>query len=86
MCKVLLINPQPELVVIPLQAAAFCCRCKQVSNSIYSICRLCGSHSVLMLASMIGDPPDPDTTPPACAAGGSVSCRRSGTTLVQLKR
>ena len=86
MCKMLLMSAQPELVVLPLEAAVFCCRCKQVSNSTLSSCRLCGSHSVFMLASLIGDPPDPNTTPPACAAGGRVSCRRSGTTLVQLKR
>lgn len=86
MCKVLLISPQPDLVVIPLATAAFCSRCQQVSNSTHFMCRLCGSNTVVMLASMIGDPPDPTTTPPAYAAGERVDCRHSGARLLQLKR
>ena len=70
MCNVQTIRREPGLVAIPFEKAIYCHSCEQITNSIWSRCGLCGSDQILKLVHFLGNPCDPEPTPPAAVAGG----------------
>ena len=65
MRNVQMIRKEPGLISIPIEKAVYCKYCKKVSNSTWNRCGLCGSDSILELAPLFVDPPDPTPTPAA---------------------
>ena len=60
----------PELISVPLSRAMLCTNCERVSNSRQLRCGVCGSSTVLALATVLGgeDPTPPEPTPSAAFA------------------
>ena len=60
----------PELISMPLSRAVLCTHCEWVSNSRQLRCGICGSNTVLALATVLGgeDPTPPEPTPSAAFA------------------
>jgi hypothetical protein len=46
---------QPDSGAVPLQSAVLCVDCESVTDSGFDECPLCGSHSLLGLAQMLGN-------------------------------
>lgn len=68
MCNVQTIRREPGLVAIPFEKAIYCHSCEQITNSTWSRCGLCGSDQILKLVHFLGNPRDPEPTPPAAIA------------------
>ena len=68
MCNVRMIRTEPGLVSIPLMRAVYCENCKMVSSSTRQRCGLCGSERIAGLATLLSEPPDPGSSPPASFA------------------
>lgn len=47
---------KPDLNTIQLQNAVLCADCEVISDSPHDACRVCGSHSLLSLACVLGGP------------------------------
>ena len=47
-------SEKPELNAIQLQNAVLCADCEVISDSPHDACRVCGSHSLLSLACILG--------------------------------
>jgi len=70
MCNVQMIRREPGLVAIPFKKAIYCHSCEQITNSSCLRCGLCGSDQILKLVAFLGNPCDPEPTPPAAVADG----------------
>jgi len=70
MCNVQMIRREPGLVAVPFEKAIYCHSCEQITNSTWSRCGLCGSDQILKLVHLLGNPCDPEPTPPAAIASG----------------
>lgn len=51
---------QADSGVVPLQGAVLCVNCECLSNGRFDECPVCGSHSLLSIAHMLGGTPLPD--------------------------
>lgn len=67
MRNVQMIRTEPGLIWIPLERALYCENCETVSTSVQERCGLCGSEDVVMLATLVYGPPDPELPPAAPA-------------------
>lgn len=67
MRNVVMIRPDPKLVSIPVEKAAYCRGCDMVSTSI-GRCGLCGSERIVELAPLVSNPRDPGPVPAVAVA------------------
>jgi hypothetical protein len=63
MRNVEMIRTEPGLVSIPIEKAVYCENCATVSTSSTQRCGICGSESIVQLATLFPDPLDPSPAP-----------------------